>query len=170
MEMAFNTMSVFVIADTHFHHENIIKYSGRPFKTVEEMDEEMIKRWNNKVAKDDIVIHLGDFALGSKKEISNLRKRLNGSIILIKGNHDKRASGEAGFFVINGTIEIGNMIFSHNPLLKEDIPKGFVNIHGHLHEKESLNGINVCVEKINYEPLAIEDLGKLIKKKLERKS
>ena len=107
---------------------------------------------------------MGDFALGSKQEISNVRKRLNGNIILIRGNHDKRASGEAGFFVMNGTIEIGNMIFSHNPLPKEDIPEGFVNIHGHLHEKESLNGINVSVEKINYEPIAIEELDKYIKK------
>ena len=65
---------------------------------------------------------------------------------------------KAGFIIIKGTLEIGNLIFSHNPLKKEDIPKGFINVHGHIHEKESLNGINISVEKMNYEPIELEEL------------
>ena len=61
-------MKIWIISDTHFCHKNIIAYSGRPFKTVEEMNDEIIKRWNNKVGKDDFVIHLGDFALGKKDD------------------------------------------------------------------------------------------------------
>jgi calcineurin-like phosphoesterase family protein len=92
-------MKTFIVADTHFRHENIIKYSGRPFKTVEEMDEQMIKRWNSRVGKDDLVIHLGDFALGNKEEVSEIRNKLNGNIILLKGNHDHRSIREAGFLI-----------------------------------------------------------------------
>ncbi len=122
------------------------------------MNDEMIKRWNNKVEKDDLVIHLGDFALGSKDEVTNIRNKLNGNIILLKGSHDHKTIREHRFLVIDGTLEIGNLIFSHNPLRKEEIPKGFINIHGHIHEKESLNGVNVSVEKTNYEPIELEDL------------
>jgi len=155
-------MKIFIISDTHFHHENIIKYSNRPFKSVEEMDKEMIKRWNNKVGKEDIVLHLGDFALGSDKEVKELKDSLNGTIFLLKGNHDHKMLRKAGFIIIKGTLEISNLIFSHNPLKKEDIPKGFINVHGHIHEKESLHGFNVSVEKMNYEPIGLDELKKRI--------
>jgi calcineurin-like phosphoesterase family protein len=157
-------MKIFIISDTHFHHENIIKYSNRPFKSIEEMDSEMIKRWNSKVEKEDIVLHLGDFALGSEKEVRELRDKLNGKIFLLKGNHDHKMLRKAGFIIIKGTFEIDNLIFSHNPLKKEDIPRGFINVHGHIHEKESLHGFNVSVEKRNYEPIELGELKKLVEK------
>lgn len=157
-------MKIFITSDTHFNHKNIIEYTKRPFKTVEDMNEEIIKRWNNKVGKDDLVIHLGDFALGNKEEVKEIRNRLNGNIILIRGNHDHQSKiNEAGFIIIEDYITIENKIFSHCPLSKEEIPKGLINIHGHIHEKESLNGINVSVEKTNYEPLELEELKKMLK-------
>jgi len=159
-------MKIFVISDTHFNHKNIIEYTGRPFKTVEEMNKEMIKRWNNEVGKDDLVIHLGDFALGSKEEIKELKNRLNGIILLIRGNHDHQSKiNEAGFIIIEDYIIIGDKIFSHRPIEKNLIPYGLTNVHGHIHEKESLGGINVSVEKINYEPLELEELKRLTKNK-----
>jgi len=158
-------MKIFVTSDTHFSHKNIIKYTGRPFKTVEDMNEEIISKWNYKVGKEDLVIHLGDFALGNEKEVNDIKNRLNGTIILLKGNHDHKEIRKAGFIIIKGNLEIENLIFSHSPLTKKDIPEGFINIHGHIHEKESISGINVSVEKTNYEPLELEELKKLAENK-----
>ena len=59
-------MKLFITADHHFNHKNIIEYCKRPFKTVEEMDNIITEKWNKKVGKDDLVIHLGDFALGNR--------------------------------------------------------------------------------------------------------
>ena len=56
--------NIFFTSDTHFHHDNIIRFCNRPFKDVYHMDEELIKRWNEKVGPDDIIYHLGDFAWG----------------------------------------------------------------------------------------------------------
>jgi len=156
-------MKIFITSDTHFNHKNIIEYACRPFKTIEEMNEEIIKRWNNKIGKGDIVLHLGDFGMGSKNEIIGLKNRLNGTIILLRGNHDHKATREAGFLVVKGSLEIDNLILSHYPLSKEETPKGFINVHGHIHGKESSNGINVSMEKTNYEPLELEKLKENIK-------
>ena len=81
-------MNTWIISDTHFGHENIIKYCNRPFSSVEEMDARMIKLWNNVVKKNDIVYHLGDFGVGNKEYISKIVSKLNGRIFLILGNHD----------------------------------------------------------------------------------
>ena len=81
-------MRVFVIADTHFWHKNIIDYCDRPFNSVEEMNSTLIKNWNKTVTNNDIVIHLGDVGLGPKEKIAPIVQSLKGRKILVMGNHD----------------------------------------------------------------------------------
>ena len=63
----FSSSQIFFTADTHFGHANIIKYCHRPFATVEEMDDALVRNWNAVVSPDATVFHLGDFALDSKE-------------------------------------------------------------------------------------------------------
>ena len=71
---------IFFTADTHFGHKNIIRYCQRPFVDVDEMNEILITNWNNVVGKEDIIFHLGDFAMGGSSEWAKLLQRLNGRI------------------------------------------------------------------------------------------
>lgn len=76
-------------SDLHWHHKNIIKYSNRPFSSVEDMNEKMIAKWNDNVASNDIVYSLGDFAFGNYEQIWDIISHLNGKIHMITGNHDQ---------------------------------------------------------------------------------
>ena len=78
----------FFIADEHFGHRNIIKYCKRPFRSIEEMDEAIIKNHNNVVSKDDTVLHAGDFTLASTFRAEKYIMRLNGKHIFLQGSHD----------------------------------------------------------------------------------
>lgn len=147
-------MKIFVISDHHFNHKNIIRYCNRPFSSVKQMNEVMIERWNNVVDKNDLVFHLGDFALGNRESIRKIRQRLNGTIILLKGNHDYKIDEDCGFIIVRGSIQLGNLILTHRPLQK--VLDGFVNIHGHIHEKESWYGVNVSVDRTKFTPLEIK--------------
>ena len=81
---------VFFTSDLHFGHANVIEFDNRPFATVEEMDAELIRRWNEKVGKGDLVYVLGDMIWKTlNNDAENLIRSLNGQIILIKGNHDR---------------------------------------------------------------------------------
>lgn len=81
---------IFFTSDLHLGHENVICFDNRPFNNVEEMNNELIKRWNNKVGKGDLVYVLGDMIWkSSTNEATEIIKSLNGQIILIKGNHDR---------------------------------------------------------------------------------
>lgn len=142
---------IFITSDHHFFHGNIIKYCNRPFNSYQEMNEFMIKQWNEIISPNDIVIHLGDFAFRNKANL--IRPKLNGIIILVKGNHDLSISDKDGFIIVDGDLIINNLILSHRPL--ETIPKGFKNIHGHIHDKESYFGINVSVERTEYKPIKL---------------
>ena len=82
---------IFFTSDHHFGHKNVIEYANRPFESVEEMDEVMIQRWNEKIGKEDEVYHLGDVGLSSSSKLRKILDRLNGKIHLIKGNHEKSA-------------------------------------------------------------------------------
>ena len=82
-------MSVFLTSDTHFRHRNIIHMGrGRPWETIEEHDEALVRNWNSVVGEHDIVIHLGDSVMGPRSESLHVIDELNGHIILIPGNHD----------------------------------------------------------------------------------
>jgi calcineurin-like phosphoesterase family protein len=56
-------MNTYFTADPHFHHANIIKYCGRPFKDIKEHDEMLIVNWNSVVMPDDVIYIVGDFGL-----------------------------------------------------------------------------------------------------------
>lgn len=145
-------MAVFFTSDLHFGHQNIIRFDNRPFKNVEEMDEELIRRWNEKVEKDDLVYVLGDlFWNGDCNFVQNTLKRLNGQIILIKGNHDrwlhnagnkKLLAGIKDYDDIKVTLKDGTIkrcILSHYfmPFYNGHFNNA-IHLHGHSHTtKES---------------------------------
>ena len=81
---------LFFTSDTHFGHENIIKFCNRPFTNAKEMNETLINNWNRVIGPDDTIFHLGDFAFGGSYLWNNMLDRLNGHIYLIIGNHDRK--------------------------------------------------------------------------------
>jgi calcineurin-like phosphoesterase family protein len=81
-------MSIFFTSDHHFGHNNVIKHAKRPFADADEMDEEMIRRWNSVVRKGDTVYHVGDVGMCNPIKLRASLDRLNGDIHLVTGNHD----------------------------------------------------------------------------------
>ena len=150
-------MKVYITADHHFCHTNIIKYCNRPFSSVEEMNEQMIERWNRIVSEEDLVFHLGDFALANTTDLRMIRDRLHGTIFLILGNHDRKTKmNNAGIIVLpTDEIRCHNLVLTHRPLAA--IPDKHVNVHGHIHEKQASGiRINASVDMTNFKPISIE--------------
>ena len=120
----FSPEGVWFTSDTHFWHENILRFCNRPFGSIEEMNEGLIRRWNETVPPDGTVFHLGDFCFGGAKEWNDIISRLSGKIYLILGNHDMKQI-EQGFMkrfehvTQQMTIRVGGqtIILNHNPFL-----------------------------------------------------
>jgi calcineurin-like phosphoesterase family protein len=181
--------AVFLTSDTHFGHAGVCKFTEadgvtkiRPWTDPDEMDEEMIKRWNATVRPNDKVYHLGDVVI-NRKSLKTL-SRLNGDKVLIRGNHDIFRDDEyrvyfrelRAYHVMNG------MILSHIPLHEASLGRFGVNIHGHLHSNrvKKARGIDVktgatlysdendvryhcvCVEQTDFTPILFEDVIKRI--------
>lgn len=177
---------IFIISDTHFNHANVIPYCDRPFKDVAEMNEELIRRWNEVVAPCDIVYHCGDFILGDPKTIYDILPRLNGKIILTRGNHDSKAK-RAIYAEFPEKIQVSDIeylefgglffIFCHFPITNEEFIKmvkednsEVVIIHGHVHEKTPFEEdpeahvYNVSADAISFTPMPINLIHALVKK------
>ncbi len=80
--------NIWFTSDQHYEHFNILRYCNRPFKDIEEMNEALIDNYNEVVQPNDIVWHLGDFAM--MREPDNILRRLNGYKHLVFGNHDSK--------------------------------------------------------------------------------
>lgn len=153
-----------LIGDTHFNHSNIIEYTNRPFDDVEQMNDTIIENWNKQVKPSDVVIHLGDFAMGNKVEQKAVFDQLQGIIKLVMGNHDRlkvRDYYEMGFAEVYRYPILLNKILmlSHEPIV---MPKNnfFYNVHGHIHVNDapSKYHINLCVEKTNYQLVSLNSI------------
>ena len=184
--------NIFFISDTHFGHANMLNflnYDGtrtRPFDSIEEVDELMIQNWNEMVKKEDKIYHLGDVAFG--QSFDKVMPRLNGTKVLIKGNHDRLQIGKyvKYFKDVRGTCHVdGNYLLSHFPIHPDSKGRFVRNLHGHIHaqtvmKKEyyrvdfghfiAFNKVpdlwyrNCCVEVNNYSPIPFE----LIKEETEK--
>lgn len=87
-----NPDKLFFTSDMHLNHVNICKYCHRPFDSRSEMNKTLIDNWNKVVPEDGIVVNCGDFTLLHKedmKEYQKLFNKLNGKILLLRGNHDR---------------------------------------------------------------------------------
>lgn len=126
------TMNVYLISDTHLNHKQIATYCDRPA----DFTERIIKNWKSTVKPEDLIIHLGDVAIGKKADVEETLKSLPGKKILIRGNHDRQWSNlrwmSAGFdFACDGMIFRGCWL-THHP--SDALPLGCdLNLHGHLH-------------------------------------
>ena len=171
--------AVFLVSDTHFGHAGVCRFMRndgvtklRPWTDPDEMDEFMVKAWNERVRPNDKVYHLGDVVINRKA--LGIMRRLNGDKVLIRGNHDIFRDDEyrqyfrelRAYHVMNG------MILSHIPIHSESLGRFGVNIHGHLHaNRVMLPGFNgkitdivdvryhcVCVEQTDFAPILFEDV------------
>lgn len=156
-------MARYFTSDLHFGHGNIIRYSGRPYACVDDMNESLIANWNDVVDPDDEVWVLGDVAMGTIDESLALVKRLHGRKVLVAGNHDRCWHGhgaragrwvqryrDAGFGeVLQGavmtTVAGVDVVCSHFPYEGDShdrdryvehrpVDEGAVLLHGHVHE------------------------------------
>lgn len=156
----------FVTSDHHFGHARISELAGRPFDSVGEMNTVMIDRWNALVDPSDIVLHLGDLALGPIDQSTALTSRLNGRRLLVPGNHDRVSPAtqsnraierfrplyeHAGWTVLpeilRGTRRGARLIASHYPYEGDTtgverhsshrpVDEGIPLLHGHTHSRE----------------------------------
>ena len=158
----------FMIADTHFGTDSIRRYENRPFESVQEMDEALIQNWNRVVSEGDTVYVLGDFSSYGKEENKALLKRLNGTKILIMGNHDMGYTPaewrEMGFLECSRwpILYEGFFLLSHEPLyINGNMP--YANIYGHVHNNPSYKdassqSVCVSVERLQYCPESFETI------------
>lgn len=146
-----------VTSDTHFFHSKIIEYANRPFSDVEEMNNTLIRNWNSLISSEDTVYHLGDFAMG-KENVAELVNMLNGKIILILGNHDRKGKQwfrDQGFAEVCNKLTMDKFLMTHRPVV-DNLPTGVVNLHGHTHGKPTGLDPNLYIdcscEVANYFP------------------
>ena len=166
-------MNLFFISDNHYFHKNIIKYCNRPFSSVEEMNEELIKRNNSVVKTNDLCYYLGDFGFTSKENIIKICNRLNGRKIIIFGNHDNRKaitnSGcfERIFTYFDFKYDDNFICLFHYPISEWNKKfHGSIHLHGHCHGnlKEIIpNRIDVGVDSHNFYPWSWEEIKEKVK-------
>lgn len=167
---------IWLTADQHFLHENIIHYCGRPFANQGEMGKVLTGKYLSRVKPDDTVYFLGDFTLmgpESYPTVKNILRPLHGKKILILGNHDHLDPFkyvEMGFQSVHTFLELppinipnhGNVtIYSiHDPALGCYRDKSVIWLCGHIHNifKVHNNIINVGVDVWDYFPVSYEEL------------
>ncbi len=161
---------VWVWSDLHLGHENIIRYTNRPFRNANEMDKALYANWRSRVGEADTLVFVGDFAMRHalcEDTWRRVRQGVGRVKHLVAGNHDLTGSGSlrvAGFDFISSLLWVDGdppLLFTHLPL--KNLPQGWVNLHGHTHADPPLRSphINVSVEHLDYSPVALDRLRRL---------
>jgi len=158
---------VWFTADTHFGHGGALGRFRRPFGSVAEMDEATVARWNECVAADDVVWHLGDFAYRQTAErMVALMQRLHGIKHLITGNNDGPDTLRlAGWASVQAYAELElagvRLVLCHYPFRTWNaMGKGAYNLHGHSHGQlgRMTRQVDVGVDVWDFRPVTLDTI------------
>lgn len=184
-------MAIYLTSDLHFNHNREFIWKARGFTSVQEMNEEIIKRHNALVRPDDDVYILGDSSLGGGDEqilAANkaLIEQLNGKLHIIRGNHDtdRRVAMYKNCKNVVGPILYADMIhykgyhfyLSHFPTLtgnleKESLKQCTCNLFGHTHQTTNFHMdmpylYHVGVDSHDCKPVLLDDIIKEMEAKV----
>ncbi len=166
---------IYFIADTHFGHENVIKFCDRPFACADEMNEALISNWNERVNGNDTVYIIGDMFFRCR-EPESILKRLRGKKHLIVGNHDtewmSKVDTDKYFRSVNLMFEMTDgahaITLCHYPLLSWKHQMRSFMIHGHIHNNTDMdfwpllvsreNVLNAGVDINGFRPVTFNEL------------
>lgn len=163
--------NIYFWSDQHFNHNNIIRFSNRPFHTTVEMNEYMYAEYFALVKPEDLVIFGGDIAFGDVEETRERLLQLPGKKILVMGNHDfdKNKVIFREYHSFDATVmafvyqeifdkHICNVLVTHYPLDLSYLPENTINVHGHIHcHLAGERRINMAVEHTEYAPMSLRE-------------
>jgi len=150
----------YYISDLHLFHENAIKFDHRPFESVQEMHEVVLKNWNDRVTNGDFVYLLGDMSLrGKNEDLIAFVARLKGRKVLIRGNHDDVSDYryQQLFTEICDYKEIYDsvgkekygLVLSHYPIFSwKNMGRGKILLYGHTHESAEDQFYQSCLKQM----------------------
>jgi len=166
----------FYTADEHYNHANIIKFCNRPFSNVREMNETLIKNHNEVVGESDIVVHVGDFSMGSRGwTMERVFKQLKGTHIFIRGSHDrwlgKSPKSEGNFqfvgYIYEKTFKDEGILIVACHYAMRTWRRSHWNswhVYGHSHSRLPSIGksMDVGVDTNNYYPYSLDQIKEIM--------
>ena len=155
-------MTTYFCSDLHFFHTKVIEFDNRPYETVEEMNQDLIKRWNETVKENDTVYILGDsFMHATKEQAESVLKQLKGKLHYIYGNHDeviknglkhyfKSVKHYDEIYVTDKTGHNWKVILSHYPMVSFNgqHKKHTIHLYGHVHNSEE-QAVTLMTKMVN---------------------
>lgn len=167
---------IYYISDLHFGHQRVIEMDGRPFETIEQMDETIMERWNERVTEEDDVYIVGDFAYHNAYTASWYLRRLRGRKHLIIGNHDYNTVQDEKalecFASVEKMLRITDngrtVCLCHYPIAEWNGKRhGGYHVYGHLHVRRDEvyafmsrfdRALNAGCMLSGYRPATLEEL------------
>lgn len=142
MKLSSSNNKIWFTSDLHFGHKRIIEFcpKTRPYSSVDEMNDDIINKWNSSVEEKDIVFILGDVSFAKEDETNEYLSQLNGRKILITGNHDKglnkRYFDQTYQSYAEAKIDGVDVIMCHYPIYEwNKMHYGSYHLYGHVHGK-----------------------------------
>lgn len=170
-------LNYYITSDLHFYHEKIMTFcpNTRPWKDKNEMNEALIRHWNDLVGPDDVIFHLGDFSFSGMEATKKVLDRLNGHKIFIRGNHCKKVTPKLDvewYDYLEVNFEGTKVCMMHYPIASWNCAgRGSVMLHGHTHGTYKAKGrimdvgfdaqgeiirlkdaVNICLKQEIYTP------------------
>ena len=179
---------IFITSDTHFGHDREFLFTPRGFASIEEHDQEVIRRWNSVVGPDDVVYHLGDVMLNDNVHGIECLRQLNGQIKIIPGNHD--TDNRLKLYAQLENVEVlpmaimlkyqkYNFYLSHHPTLTSNLEKApylrmhLINLYGHTHQQGKFFQdmpfmFHVGMDSNNCTPVLLDDAIQMMKDETQK--